>query len=399
MIKKPFDITIGLMGPIETKSYLDILNNPDEQAHPKGIGGSPVNLLARELHQRGYNVILYSLDPTVEKGVTIKGERLTIYFGPYGPKRARNFFAKEIKWLTQAVLKDPPDIIHAHWTYEFALAAQATGVPHLITAHDAPFNILKLNFIPYRIVRTLLACKAIWRTKHLSAVSPYVAEHLKNYLFYRRPIRVIPNGMPKNIFNRVKLPKPAEAPVTFATILTSWSGRKNGEAAIQAFAELRKKLPHSRLMMFGPGHGINQEAEQWAKVYGMETGIEFHGQTPYNELMDILCNEVDILVHPALEEAQPMSLIEAMAIGIPVIAGQNSGGVPWTLNNGKAGILLDITQPVQIAEAMLELANDHHERYRIGYLGQEFAKQRFHIDVVTEAYLQAYKDILKGNWV
>lgn len=398
MTKLTTDITIGLVGPIETAAFQDILPSPTDRPYPKGLGGSPVNLMARELHRRGYNLILFTLDPSVDKEMTIKGERLTIHFGPYRPKRARDFFSVEIQSLKQAILKDPPDILHAHWTYEFALAAQATGLPHLVTSHDAPWNILKLNFIPYRIARTMMACKAIWKTRYLSAVAPYVAGHLKKYLFYWRPIRIIPNGMPDKIFNRIKPIKSVEAPITFATILVGWSGRKNGETAIQAFALLRKHLPDSKLIMFGAGHGKNESAEQWATMLGLQRGIEFAGHLPYDQLIERLCNEVDTLVHPALEEAQPMALIEPMAMGIPVIAGRNSGGVPWTLDNGNAGVLVDISQPEEIAEAMLKLANDSDERNRIGQLGQELARQRFHIDVVTDAYLQAYQDILEENW-
>jgi L-malate glycosyltransferase len=398
MISQISSTTIGLMGPVDTKSYLDILDNPDEHAHPKGLGGTPVNLMARELHKRGYTLILYTLDPSVENEVTITGERLTIHFGPYRPNRARDFFAQEIKWLTQAALKHPPDFLHAHWTYEFALAAQATGLPHLVTVHDAPLNILRLNFIPYRIARTLMAFKAIWNARHLSVVSPYVAAHLKNAMFYRRPTRVITNGMPETTFNHTRPKKPSDAPLTFATILVGWSGRKNGGAAIQAFALLRKSLPDCRLLMFGADHGLGEPAQLWAQNRGLQDGIEFIGHIPYEHLIQRLCNEVDAVVHPALEESQGMALIEPMAMGIPVIAGRKSGAVPWTLDNGNAGILVDITNPEQIAESMLKLASDTAERNRIGQEGLKLARQRFHISVVTDAYLQAYKDILEGNW-
>jgi len=385
------------MGPIETEVFQDILPWPSDYHYPKGLGGSPVNLMARELHLRGYNLVLFSLDPTIDKEVTIKGERLTIHFGPYRQKRARDFFSVEIQWLTQAVLKNKPDILHAHWTYEFALAAQASGLPHLITAHDAPFNILKLNFIPYRIARTIMACKAIWKAQYLSVVSPYVADHLKKLMFFQRPIRVISNGMPESIFKHIRS-SPPETRTTFATILNGWSGRKNSEAAILAFAIVRKVLPDCRLLMFGAGHGVNEPAEQWAKKQNIQEGIEFVGQVPYELLNPRICNEVDIVVHPALEESQGMTLIEAMAMGIPVIAGKNSGAVPWTLDYGRAGVLVDITQPGQIAEAMLQLANDKDERQRLGQAGLAHAKQHFHIRVVTDAYLQAYQDILTGSW-
>jgi glycosyltransferase involved in cell wall biosynthesis len=240
---------------------------------------------------------------------------------------------------------------------------------------------------------------AIWKTRHLSAVAPYVAEHLKKYLFFQRPIRIIPNGMPDAIFNRIKPKKPDGAVISYGTVLSGWSGLKNSEAAIQAFALVHKINPNTRLIMFGSGHGANEQAEQWSNAQGLQEGIEFIGHIPYGQLIENLCNEIDILVHPALEEAQPMSLIEAMAMGIPVIAGESSGGVPWTLDDGRAGILLDVTQPKKIAESMLKLAEDADERNRVGQTGLNLARQRFHISNVTDAYLQAYEDILEGNWI
>lgn len=390
--------TIGLVGPIETLQYKDILPEPTGAPYPKGLGGSPVNLMARELHSRGYKVILYTLDPDVEQELTLHGERLTIHFGPYRPNRARSFFKEEIKALTKAILQDPPDYLHAHWTYEFALAAQDSGIPHLVTSHDAPFNVLRLNLIPYRIARTLMAIRCLWRTRYLSTVAPYVADHIKKYLFYRRPIRVIPNGMPDSVFNRIKPAKPADAPITFGTILVGWSGRKNGEAAIEAFAQVRKQIPNARLVMFGRDHGVDEPAAQWAKERNFEDGIEFVGQIPYEQLIQRVCEDIDILVHPALEEAQPMALIEPMAMGIPVIAGQSSGGVPWTLDHGRGGVLVDITQPTEIAAAMAKLALDTEERQRVGKAGLQLARERFHIKTVTDAYLQAYQDIEAGQW-
>ena len=92
-----------------------------------------------------------------------------------------------------------------------------------------------------------------------------------------------------------------------------------------------------------------------------------------------------------------MSLIEAMAMGIPVIAGKYSGGVPWTLDNGNAGIMVDVSKPEEIANAMLDLVTDTDKRKQIGLAGLEQAKKSFHISVVTDAYLNAYHKILSGT--
>jgi len=57
--------------------------------------------------------------------------------------RALDLFAAERAGVRQAMEEDPCDLIHAQWTYEFALAALATGQPTLVTAHDAPWRVLR----------------------------------------------------------------------------------------------------------------------------------------------------------------------------------------------------------------------------------------------------------------
>lgn len=395
MKKSLQDCTIALVGPIETDNYLHILHLPAGAAYPKGLGGSPVNLLALELHKRGYKLLLCTEDPGITEDVCLEGERLKIRFVPCGPRPARSFFRREIRGMARVLLEEQPDFIHAHWTYEFALAAEATRIPHLITAHDAPLNVLRYNFIPFRIARTLMAYAAVARARNLSAVSPYVVEHLRNYLFYRRPIRVITNGMPDWVFNRQRPPRSATAPPVFATILVGWSGRKNGEAALRAFALVSSRRADARLLMFGDCHGPGQEAERWARQHELHHGVEFAGHLPYQQLIARLCNEVDVLIHPALEESQGMVLIEAMAMGIPVIGGKDSGAVPWTLDYGAAGMLVDVTRPETMAAAMQHLADDPEARRRLGAAGLGHARNTFHIGVVADAYVDCYRRILE----
>lgn len=385
--------TIALAGPIETVAFKDLLLEKDMLKAPKGLGGSPVNLLARELISRGYKLLLVSLDPTVESEMVLQGNGVKIIFGPFRKKRARDFFAKEITWIQRTLKRERPDFVHAHWTYEFASGATGAGIPCLVTAHDAPLNVLRLNFIPYRIARTYMAFRALRGVQHLSAVAPYVASHLKRFFNYRKEIKIIPNGMPEALFEGEGA-KRAGSPLTFATILVNWSGLKNGEKAIEAFAKIRRELPGARLVMFGSGHGPGEAANRWAEENQLSEGIEFVGQIAHGELLTRLKHDVDVVVHPALEEAQPMALIEPMAMGIPVIAGERAGGVPWTLEDGRLGMLVNVRSAEAIATAMKKLADDEKGRLRLGEKGREGARRRFHISVVTDAYLEAYSEIL-----
>ena len=360
---------------------------------PKGLGGAPVNLLARELLSRGIGLSLFPLILPWRMKSCFRGDRVKIIFGPYRRKRAKDLFSVETKWVERILEREAPDFVHAHWTYEYALGATATSIPHLVTAHDAPFNVVRHDFSLYRIVRTYMAFRALHGTRHLTAVAPHVAAHLKRYLGYRRHITVIPNGMPAALFEGEGANR-AASPLTFATILVGWVGYKNSKRAIEAFSQVRHRLHEARLLMFGAGHGPGEVAQQWASKHGLTEGIEFVGQLPRATLLSRLKAEVDVVVHPALEEAQPMALIEPMAMGIPVIGGERSGGVPWTLENGRAGVLVDVRSAKAIAEAMQKLADDREERHRIGEQGREAARRRFHIAVVTDAYLEAYADAL-----
>ena len=155
--------TLGMIGPILTADFRDYLHpeqwRPDL---PQGLGGSPVNLLSRELLRRGHRLAIFTLSPDVADEVVLTGPSLKLCIGPYRPRhRARDFFAVERAYLTQAIAREQPDILHAHWTYEFALPAQASGLPHVLTAHDAPLSILRLAPTPYRLVRTLMAYRVL----------------------------------------------------------------------------------------------------------------------------------------------------------------------------------------------------------------------------------------------
>lgn len=386
---------LGMLGPINLADFREFLYPESWRDDlPKGLGGTPVNLLSCELLNRGHRLVIFTLDHAVQDEVVLEGKNLRICIGPFRPKRARDFFAAEREYLLSAIKRERPDILHAQWTYEYAMAAQKSGLPHVITAHDAPINVLRHNFIPYRIARTLMAYRVLSRAKRVISVSPYVASHLRRFMFYRGANEVIPNGMPERQFKRVDSIQRVSNIITFATILPNWGGLKNGQVAIEAFALHRRTCPGDRLVMFGAGHGVGEAAEIWAKTHGIDAGIEFAGHTPYQRVMERLGDEVDVLVHPSLEEAQPMVLIEAMALSIPVIGGRTSGGVPWTLDEGRAGVLVDVTSAEALADAMGNLANSKDARRQLGAKGRILAEYRFHINVVTSTYEAIYQELL-----
>lgn len=387
---------IGMAGPIVVSDFAAYLDRDSDRTNlPVGLGGTPVNLLSLELLKRGHRLVIFTLDPRVDTEVILEGEQLKICVGPYRPKRARDFFRLERELMEKAIRREKPTLVHAQWTYEFALAAIAADIPHIVTAHDAPIQVLRHNFIPYRIARTLMAMKAIKQAEHIAAVSPHVAKHLQRFFFPKQRVDVIPNGLPDSIFyNQVWSKKPKSGVLTFFTILNGWGGLKNGQVAIQAFAKLSETYRPARLVMLGAGHDPGGPAELWARKHGLADGIEFAGSVAYETLQHKISKECDILVHPALEEAHPMAIIEALAKAVPVIGGKNAGGVPWTLDFGEAGMLVDVRSPGEMANTMLKLVQESELRKRLSEAGYKRARRHFSIEAVADAYERKYEEIL-----
>nr|MBA2443393.1 glycosyltransferase family 4 protein [Rubrobacter sp.] len=366
---------------------------------PEGYRFPPMATLIEEYLRRGHRVSVFTLDPTTERLRTFEGDQLTIHVGRYRPRaryRATDFFAAERADLVEALRADPCDIVHAHWTYEFALAAIASGTPYLVTAHDAPLHILRLYRNAYRFLRTLMAVRVSRRARFMTAVSPYVARHFEKLLGHRGTVTVVPNGLSEELFalGEGREQRSGGEPPVFATVLTGWGRLKNGSAALEAFGKVRATLPGARLLMFGYGHGAGEEAEAWARQRGLEGGVEFVGTLPHPELMRRLSLEADVLVHPALEEAHPVGVSEAMALGLPVIGGERSGGVPFTLDHGEAGVLVDVRSAEDLSRCMLRLAGDAAARVELGAAARESARRRFHVERVVDAYEETFGKVL-----
>lgn len=391
---------IGLSGPIATQPLLQLLGETGEQSNtPNGLAMTPVVNLAQELVALGHKVTIFTLDPSVSKTITVEGPKLRIYFCPYRSRardRAKDFFKQERSLLVSAMLAESPDILHAHWTYEYALAAQASRLPTVITAHDAPFSVVKFYRHPYRWIRLAMAMAAINSASHITTVSPYVTRHIQRYFVTRARITTVPNGI--KVGSRklnAQLGHASALPIRYTTVLQDWSRRKNPTAAIEAFYAVRSMAPKSELHMFGSDYGNQGPASEWINKQPHREGIHLHGPTDYSSLLDFHSRYTDVLVHPALEESFCMAALEAMNLQIPVIGGKNSGALPWVVGSS-AGMLLDVNDPSAIAAAMLRLGKSKSMRLNMGIEGSRRVDELFTLHSVVHSYLEEY-DIAIGT--
>lgn len=384
---------IGVAAP----ASLDLLSRhvKDGEELPHGYPFPPMTTLIEGYMQNGHTVALFTTDQNVAETRTFEGAQLSIHVVPARPRareRAMDLFGHERAGLLGAMKKDPCQVIHAHWTYEFALAAMDCESPCIVTAHDAPLRILRQYLtsykqFAYRLSRTLMAYKVARRAQCITAVSEYVALHFRRVFRHPRAIDVIPNALPDYLFRMDRRRNHHQSKeFFFAASLTGWEGGKNGQTVLRAFPSVRKVMPEARLLMFGRGHGEGERAAAWAKRRGLHKGVTFAGTLPHRDLMNLLASRVDVFVHPALEESFSMAIAEAMALGLPVIGGLRSGAVPSTLEYGRAGLLVDVRSPQCIMQAMVQMAKNEPLRRDLGQEARKSAQRRFRVDSVVGAY-------------
>ncbi len=170
---------IGICGPVFLPMLKEYLS-PDEKIDVNGLGGTPVNHQIIALLEKGFLVHVYSVTPELKEGESRvwSGKNLKVYMGPFRKRarhHARDFFLKERQFMTRKILESKPDIVHAHWQYEWGWAALDSGIPTLLTCHDAPFQVLKAQRDLYRVIRLVMAAICLRKATHLTAVSPYTA--------------------------------------------------------------------------------------------------------------------------------------------------------------------------------------------------------------------------------
>lgn len=398
---------IGIAAPIGTE-YVAHLLDDDPSTLPHGYGGAPlIGTLIDGLLARGHRVTAF----TTSTGLPLpnhachvgRGRNFSIHYAPVRPRafrpaggylgRGADAFRHERIALTQAMQQAAPDLIHAHWTYEFGLAALASGLPHVITCHDAPAKVLR--YLPglYRLVRYFMARQCLGQARCVSAVSPYLRDEIQNLC--KVPVHVVPNPLSAAFTQRrvaLRRPLNPEAP-QIVMVANGWGTRKNPIPALQAFARFHQRHPQARLQLYGVDHGPGEVAERWASTQGIQAGMEFIGKRPYTELQ-VRIAAADAMIHPSLEETFGMSIAEAMALGVPVIGGAHSGAVPWVM--GECGVLVDVRSADAIHAGLTTLLDPiTHEQYRQAGIAR--VRHCFAVETVVTAFEQLYvEQVIQG---
>lgn len=402
---------IGIIGPVATMDVKDLLDIPDCLSAPPGYPGAPfmATLISTYL-KMGHEVVAFTSDQTLDPDSTpihLDGNNFRLWLCPARsnatlPHRGRlgricDFFHLERQKLALALAQEKVAILHAHWTYEFAMAAKDSGIPAIATMHDVPGEILHLTLSPYYLGRYLMAQRVFASNLPLTVVSSHMVSGLKQKGII--PVGVIANPLPARLKNTGTSQR--ENPVHNKTSVISmipgyWSKIKNPLPGIRAFANIRKTTGNNtELHLYGPDFGSGGKAEKYIRAAGINLdGITLCGHMQHGKLLENL-SASDVLVHTSVTESFGMAVAEAMVLGVPVIGGARSGAIPWLLDYGAAGQLVDIRDVGAIEAAILRVLNQpdeirilaSHAQNRIWWIADP--------EVVARQYLDTYQRILE----
>ncbi len=153
---------------------------------------------------------------------------------------------------------------------------------------------------------------------------------------------------------------------------------------IEAFTRIDAVMPNAKLFLVGSG--VLEEVKRAAAPFSSDK-IVFAG---WRDDVAACLNAMDIFVQPSLSEAFSQVIIEAMGVGLPVIA-TDVGGAAEVIDNDVNGILIRADDGSAIAEKVLKIYRDNDFRAQIGYAARKSVTERFTIERLVDRHLELYR--------
>jgi glycosyltransferase involved in cell wall biosynthesis len=305
--------------------------------------------------------------------------------------------------LARLIRRERPDILHTHTAKAgtvgrvAALLAGRRAPP--IVVHTFHGHVLRGYFGPlrsglFRLLERWLAA----RTTALIAVSPQVRDDLVA-LGVAPPERFVVIRLGIELDERVSAEQNGRAEsrrylgIASDRFAVGWIGRmtavKRTDDVLVAFRRLRDDGVDAVLCMVGDGPD-RPELERRAHELGVIRDTLFLG---YQEDVAPFYAAFDALVLPSSNEGTPVSAIEALAAGRPVVA-TRVGGVPDVVQEGQDGFLVDPGATDDLADRLARLARDPALRERMGGAGRERVLPRYAVARLIDDVDRLYRSLL-----
>lgn len=257
------------------------------------------------------------------------------------------------------------DCLFGSWGYPDAVAvaaiAKLTGKPMIAKVHGSDVNVFTEEPARRRQI-----CWALGRSAHVVAVSQALATRLEDIGVDGRRISVLYNGVDPSRFHPVPQPQ-ARRDLGYADedriilFVGNVQASKGCMELLQAFAKLRTRIPHLKLVFVGAGPQQKALVGECA-ARGMSGDVTFAGRLAHDQIVRWF-GAADVFCLPSHAEGVPNVVLEAMACGTPVVA-TRVGGIPEVLPE-YAGVMVPARDVDALDEALFTALHTAWDRPRI----------------------------------
>lgn len=290
-----------------------------------------------------------------------------------------------LRELMRALREASPDILHTHSAKASALgrvAGKLLGIPVVYTVHGFAFKAAA----PWK--QRTVARMAEWLLAPLTSHVICVAE-AERAMARKLPIRadrisVIPNG----IADVAERAQPVDALRRVVTVMRL-APPKRPDVLIRAFAAAQ--LPDCELVVAGDGP---QRASLERLAGQLAPGrVRFAGSIDH---IPALLASAQLFLLASDHEGFPISILEAMRAGLPVIA-SDLPGIREQLGDGRCGVLVADNEPAAFADALRQAVADAPARAAAGAAGRLRWQQAYGVEPMVRATWTVYQQVLAGN--
>lgn len=361
--------------------------------YPHVTGGAQLTTLelARELTARGMRVGLLTTGPG-ELGTRMATEgadcdivRMPPGLSVYGHRTTGSAALRAVAALPRAWVRlwlrlrraPVPAVLHITDLRGVLLAgppARALGIPVVWHLHSTEPQAA-LNRLGGRLADEVVAPSA----SALADLPPSV----------RRRGRSVPGGVPHELLDC----PPARFAEPLVVTAARLSEEKGVDVLVEAAALLRPAVPDARVRVFGPAQtgweSYHSRVEDRITELDLGRTVELAGSVdrPWRHWA-----AASVYVQPSRRETLGLAALEAMAIGLPVVASA-VGGLTEVVEDGVTGVLVPPEDPEALAAAVAGLLRDPGRARRMGAAGRARVAERFTISAMAERMLEIYRDL------
>lgn len=355
------------------------------------VGGSGIvaSELGKSLSRRGHSVHFFSYDiPMKLEGATEKFHFHHVEVPLYPLFRFPPYTIALASKIYETSKKDPLDILHVHY-----------AVPHSTSAFMAKQMLCSRGESPLKVITTLHGTDtalvgqmasykpvveySIDFSDAVTAVSNFLRERTLEDFDIHQDIHVIHNPIDTAIF--CPPPEKSKNRKKLIVHISNFRPVKRIPDAIRVFDLVRYQVA-AELLMVGEGPE-RAGAERLASQLGLENQVKFIGWQP--DVEEVL-KRADLLISTSEYESFGMSIAEAMATELPVVATQ-AGGIPELVLDGTTGYLAPVGDVQALAEAIIKIFATPGKQEEFGQAGLQRIKSHFHVDKITDQYEALYQ--------